>query len=474
MDLSRFQPPFGDDTVRTVVEQMSHDWLRARRWFAEKSRRIARTTVMDAVSLSDQPRIVLTLVEVGYAEGDSAVYILPLLFSTDGRVSDALDSAEYQRLLFGWIARAARVGPVRFESFVELPSEASEPRLLGVEQSNTSVAYGREWILKNYRKLVYGQNRDLEVGRFLTSEGRFAYTPQVAGAISYGERATLGLLQRFVANQGDGWSYFRAQLQTLEEPAPNAPDDVFWAQDGLPDRAEALLDDVETLGRITGEMHQALGSSLELPDFAPERCSSSDAQSWLADLERQRGGALASAAGAALEDAGRRLLEDVTAKSQGLAERLRPAAERAASAASKIQIHGDYHLGQVLKTAGGFVIIDFEGEPARPLEERRAKQPALRDVAGMLRSLDYAAGSLALEAESAEVGRSTEAWAGRAGRRFLSGWRGSSGQASDEDLLRLFQLGKAFYELNYELNNRPHWAIIPLRGLARLLEEVGA
>ncbi|MFI5268888.1 MAG: alpha-amylase, partial [Chloroflexota bacterium] len=137
----------------------------------------------------------------------------------------------------------------------------------------------------------------------------------------------------------------------------------------------------------------------------------------------------------------------------------------------KIQIHGDYHLGQVLKTPHGFTIIDFEGEPARPLEERRAKQPAMRDVAGMLRSLHYAAWATALARPERHLDAWAEAWASQAGDRFLKGWQATSDQPLEPTLLKLFRMAKAFYELNYELNNRPSWVQVPLRGIEALMRD---
>jgi maltose alpha-D-glucosyltransferase/alpha-amylase len=457
VELGRFEPPFSPEAVRAVVECIPHDWLRGRRWFAEKSRRIERLSLRDQAAVSDRPRAVVALLDVHYHDaGEPCTYVLPLLFSVDGAVTEALEDADYQRLLFESIAGGLEQGPLKFEPFVELPSEPAEPRLLGGEQSNASIAYGREWILKNFRKLISGPNRDLEVGRFLTSEVRFPHTPQVVGTITYAGQATLGVLQRFVANSGDGWEYVLSQLRLLEDEAPNAPDDVYWAQDGLPDRAEILLQDVERLGRITGEMHASLSSRSDVALFAPEPCTSDDVRQWLADLDMQRSRAMASVNSVRPED--RELVEKaLSGGSRNF--------EVVPGSTNKIQIHGDYHLGQVLKTAEAFAIIDFEGEPARSLEERRAKQPALRDVAGMLRSLDYAGWT-------AILGGSGE-WSRRAGRRFVAGWRATSGQGFDERLLLLFQLTKAYYELNYELNNRPDWASVPARGVLRLLEELG-
>jgi trehalose synthase-fused probable maltokinase len=432
--------------LESTLRSLPETWWRSRRWFAAKSRRIRSISLFDQASLSDDPPVVLALVELAYAQGEPDLYALPLL--TIPELADALDDLRYQSLLLTLVSENARRGPIRFEAFE--PISFAEPRLLGVEQSNTSVAYGRQWILKNFRRVAFGVNRDLEVGRFLAESAAFPDTPRVAGAISYDGKgsATLGVLQRFVENQGDCWSYVLSHLV----PPPNAPDDVYWAQDGLPDHEPPLLADIESLGRVTGELHRALSSRPDLPDFAPESAGEADRAAWLADAERQLDGA-ASYLGGHAEPYRRHL--------RGLAAALPLAGVR------RIQIHGDYHLGQVLKTAAGFAIIDFEGEPARPLEERRAKQPALRDVAGMLRSLDYAACSAGLSPTQAE------AWSQQAGARFVEGWQAGSAErvppGAADQLLTFFQLAKAFYELNYELNNRPDWAHVPMHGIERLM-----
>jgi maltose alpha-D-glucosyltransferase/alpha-amylase len=420
---------------------ISHQWLRSRRWFAGKSRPIEQLALADQIALSAD--ITLAIVEVVYTAGPSERYSLALPL-------DAFETSECQQLLFRLLAEGAERGPVRFEPLVDLPREPGPSKPLGVEQSNTSIRYGRDWILKLLRKVEFGENRDLEVGRFLTLEAKFPHTPRVAGAITYGGKATLGVLQRFVENEGDGWTYVRGQL----EEAPNAPDDVYWAQDGLPDREEPLLAQIELLGCVTGEMHRALASRPDLPDFAPEPCTEADLESWLADLEAQRLRVLCHS--------------ELSEESVPESRMLRFAQH---DKVSKIQIHGDYHLGQVLKTAAGFAIIDFEGEPARPLAERRAKQPAMRDVAGMLRSIHYAAWATALANPDHHLDAWAEDWARTAGGRFLKGWQETSSLPLDPDLLGLFQLAKAYYELNYELNNRPDWVQVPLRGIEALTRD---
>ncbi|HEX6513109.1 MAG TPA: phosphotransferase [Chloroflexota bacterium] len=434
------------EAVAGALAAFPPEWWQARRWFAGKTRTLVGVTPFDFAELSERPRTILGLAQLDYWEGPPDVYAIPITF-IDGTPVDALESPDVQCLFLHLLADNARRGPVRFESF--LPLTEARPRLLGVEQSNTSVAYGDQWILKHIRRVVFGPNRDLEVGRFLSRETDFPHTPRVAGAIIYEGRgvATLGVLQRFVPNHGDGWSYVLREL----EPPPNAPDDLYWAQDSVPSRSEYLLSQMELLGRITGQMHSALASRSDMPDFAPEPASEADRDGWLGDAFGQLSAAAAAAGPAGLSE----FLERASEYRQRLEELAR---ELPVSAVQKIQIHGDYHLGQVLKTDDGFAIIDFEGEPARPLEQRRAKQPALRDVASMLRSLDYAAAT----AQQPE-------WARLAGDRFVAGWRASSGLEPMPRLLEFLQLAKALYELNYELNNRPDWAWVPLRGIQSLM-----
>jgi maltose alpha-D-glucosyltransferase/alpha-amylase len=365
-------------------------WLQEQRWFAGKSRQIA--------AIRDYAQLPLgRVIQVEYAGGSIDLY----------QLVDAED-ASIQRALF----QAVRPG-----------EEPPPGRVLNAEQSNTSIAYGEDWILKLYRRLSHGLSRDLEIGRFLTAAG-FPHTPAVAGSLEHDD-ITLAVMQRFVPNQGDCWTYVLEGLNSGRD----------------------LLLDIERLGEITGELHGALASRPDNPDFAPTAATEHDEHSWLADLRHQFETALVSAP------------PDVAAQLESWRSRLdqlRPPAE----IPELIQVHGDYHLGQVLKTPDDFVVIDFEGEPARPLAERRAKQPPIRDVAGMLRSLHYAS-----------VTAGAGAWHQPAGDRFLAGWRrGSSNRfASTPELLTLFQVSKALYELNYELNNRPAWVQVPLAGIQQLL-----
>ena len=417
------------------MNPVSAGWLRGCRWFAGKNRSITGVRLADQVELGP---LTMAVAEVAYADGGAERYLVGL--PLEGQ-ADAFERPDCQQLLFRLLAEGAERGPLRFEPFTGLPAESPVARMLGAEQSNTSVVYAQQWVLKLLRRVEPGENRDLEVGRFLGLAG-FPHTPAAAGCVRWGD-ATVGVMQRFVANQGDGWKWVLAQL----ELPPNAPDDVYWSQDGLPDRQAELLGQLWLLGQVTGELHAALASRRDVPDFTPEPCGEVDRGAWLEDALRQLDAAASS--------------PQIAGEAGAWRERVRAlAGELPLATLSKIQIHGDYHLGQVLKTEHGFVVIDFEGEPARPLEERRAKQPALRDVAGMLRSLDYAAHTAGVPG-----------WAEAAGQVFVDGWQQASGLTAEPRLLRFCLLAKAFYELNYELNNRPSWVNVPLAGVRRLMAE---
>jgi len=349
------------------------------------------------------------------------------------------------------------------------------------QSSNTIVTIGERLFIKGYRRISPGENPELEVGRFLTEEARFPNCVPVAGALEYtaadGTPATLALLQAYVPNQGDGWTYTLDYLERhLEEwrTATEAPP---------PDVHGAFLALAHTLGQRTAELHCALARRTGNPAFAPEPLGESDVAGWTRRAQEE-----ADAAFGLLESRLATLPDAARADAQALLERQRMVAERIAScpagpqAMLKTRIHGDYHLGQVLLASNDFVIIDFEGEPARPLEERRRKTSPLRDVAGMLRSFDYARWTaLRRVAQSDEEYARLEprayAWATEARAAFLaaydegtrtSGLYGAFAEA--RDLTAVFELERALYELRYEINNRPDWARIPMHGIVALAE----
>ncbi|MEX2224624.1 MAG: hypothetical protein WEG40_22800 [Candidatus Rokuibacteriota bacterium] len=449
--------PGRSDLARFLIRQ---------RWFAAKTRGIEALDVLDWAVLDPGVPLVLLLLGI---DGDR--YYVPVTVSDDAApeaalarvggeaVVDAHDDPRFGRRVLAAIAagrslpgRPGRVGfrPTPGWRFPAEPDAQPARRLTG-EQSNTSVVLG-DLVLKSLRRPQPGLNPDLEITRFLTSRTAFRHVPRLAGWMEYesaGETATLAVLQEFVPNAGDGWTHVVSTLAGRGGAIERRPD--------------PLVDDVRRLGAITGGLHAALAADYDDPDFRPEAVGRDDVARWA--------GGIAD--------------ELAAAERPGSAAGIRAALEALAGATVKIRIHGDYHLGQVLKTPDGFVIIDFEGEPARPLADRRQKLPALRDVAGMLRSLDYAAHAVAFrrpEAERAAALAALTAWEQRARHAFLAGYQDAVAVSpvplvppSPAALRRAcapFELQKACYELRYELDNRPDWAAIPRAGISRILERI--
>lgn len=356
-----------------------------------------------------------------------------------------------------------------------LPSEVPASRLMGVEQSNTSMVFANT-IVKLYRRLEAGANPDLEVSAYLTGPANFPNTPAVLTAWRLhpadGSHIDAGMVQRFVQSDGDGWS---AALQAL---------DTLLTTDAPPPGAFAAA--AQRLGRITRAMHQALAAAdpHHAPAFAPHAARAADVRAWCdaAQTERRRAWALLETQCAAnrlpatlLPDAAA-LLHQATHADTMLARR---AARLADDAGLRLRHHGDYHLGQVLALPDDFMVLDFEGEPLRPLAERRALHSPLRDVAGMLRSFAYAAATG--ETHHPQAAAKARAWHTAMRQAFLAGYLEKNEaeptaawlpvqRGHIDDLLTLFSLEKAFYELRYELSHRPTWVGIPMRGIRALLD----
>ncbi len=367
-------------------------------------------------------------------------------------------------------------------------------------------------MLKLFRRLESGINPDFEIGRFLTESNRFDRLPRVAGAIEYrrnnSEPITLAILQSLVANQGDGWRHALDELSRYYKHASGRADPISpaprpWLElaESTPSSGvmEAIGDYWQaagTLGRRTAELHRALAADTNHPDFAPEPFTAEDAEALRDSIREQSESALAS-----LRANFDQLPEDVASSAQQLLEQgsarraggVNPLILRCESRdlhppLAKIRCHGDYHLGQVLRVENDYVILDFEGEPVRTVAERRAKQSPLKDVAGMLRSYHYAAyaGLFAFtQNRRDDFGRLVpwaELWFQGVSAAFLHAYRSAAGSAaflpaetaSLMALLDSFMLDKAYYELNYELNNRPDWVRIPLCGILALTSETAS
>ncbi|MFZ1881747.1 MAG: phosphotransferase [Gaiellaceae bacterium] len=428
------------------------EFVTTQRWFGSKTRNVSHATVVDRAQLrAAEPTLELQLVEIRFDTGTHETYQL----LTDDSL-DALADPRQVRELVHMIRTGAKVpaveGVVEFsqvEGFAGLGQELREARSIDAEQSNTSIVFDEELILKVFRRVEAGVNPELELLRFLTERG-FENIAQLAGWYSYTGSpmdATLGILQQFVAGGRDGWDL---ALDTMPKGQGS----------------NAFLRSLHSLGEVTGRMHTLLGSDPADPNFCPEQPSAESLGMLTATIDDD------------IESIFLELPDDsedlapIRGRGEEVRERLR-LWTHVGSIGRVIRHHGDFHLGQTLWTGKDWVILDFEGEPARSLPERRRKRSPLRDVAGMLRSFAYAASATSLL-------RGVEPpadWEQRARAEFLDGYRSTidptlvpAGSAMDR-LLAVFELEKAVYELRYELNNRPEWVKIPVAGVLRMLEE---
>jgi maltose alpha-D-glucosyltransferase / alpha-amylase len=377
-------------------------------------------------------------------------------------------------------------------------------RVGSAEQSNTSILYGKQLILKLFRRLQPGENPDVEIGRFLTEVAHFPRIAPFLGEIDIspqaGEKTTIGMLQGLVANQGDGWEWFLNQLAAFFETVANVPAPMESPKASLlgevtvpaelRQHAGPTLEAAALLGRRTAELHLALATPTRDPAFNAEPFSAEDLNRDALRIQDQIATAME-----ALKAKFTSLPDEIIGEAAVLLSRRRELLDRARdlakgdAAGKRIRIHGDYHLGQTLRvaantgsepSAGDFVLLDFEGEPARSLAERRRKQSPLRDVAGMVRSFSYAAQSalaqfLVVHQLDSEINVSTWArlWENAAAAEFLRSYR--TAISADPCLLppperaqalfAAYVLEKALYELLYELNNRPAWLHIPVAGI---------
>jgi trehalose synthase-fused probable maltokinase len=450
--------------------------LQRSRWFGGKARALQRVAVGEVIGFGAGAALVL--VEVHYAAGESETYQLPLLHARRASVEallrdepsaliadfgetvlvDALFSPEFRAELWRRLAKSSEPVP--------------ESRVLTAEQSNSSLLYGDRAFVKIFRRIQSGVNPDAEILRFLSEERKFRHVPAYLGSLerpdASGVSTLLAIATAAVRNRSDAWSFALSELKDFyARTGHGAPSDPAHIRSVVGD---AMLGRIAQLGTRTGELHVALAGVTANPDFAPEPLTKADFETLrdnilsLWDEVTATAPTESSATLAAVAPLVRQRARDLTAR---------------CIAAKKCRTHGDYHLGQVLETGSDFVIIDFEGEPARTLAERRRKQSPVRDVAGMVRSLHYAAH--AARGDDSEWEKVwAEAWSTLTKRAFLSAWRDATAGASFrpatdaelDTLVRAFLLEKAIYEIRYELNNRPTWLHIPLRGLQQVLTGV--
>jgi len=452
--------------LQALDEESLRDWVQHQRWYASKSRAVAGIEIVEGIAVQEHPLLFIALVQTRFATGTHELYQLPLLLrlSDDTAVEEAIarigewtvyDALAEPARLLELVRKMDRVeeleaaeGRFSFHRADGVATISDEPnvRVMGVEQSNSSLVIDDLLVLKLFRKLEPGINPELELLRFLTARG-FANIAPLHGWYEYDGAplsATLGVAQQFLRDAVGGWEL---------------------ALEKIDDGPEWFLDEVANLGGITAQMHNVLASDAGDPAFSPEEPSQEALSLLTATVDED------------IERIFLRLPDDeqvapIVGRGQDVRERLQARAQLGVGG-RVIRTHGDYHLGQTLHTPRGWVIIDFEGEPGRPLPERRQKRSPLRDVASMLRSFAYITSAV-------EIQRKRKAPADfeqQARDRFLAQYFAEidatllpAGEAAVVNLLSIYELEKAIYELQYELDNRPDWVSIPVAGIRRLLE----
>jgi maltose alpha-D-glucosyltransferase/alpha-amylase len=488
-------------------------FLPAQRWYGNKERAVDTVEIRDTAIIPEHPSTVLAVVDVFSGPGAPVAYFLPLSVGDaseetssggiiarhgDHVVRDAIGEAETCRTLLRGMLEGRTLPTALGGRFLFQPAprqtEHSPPapgldlatipvRHAGVEQSNSSVIFGKALILKALRRLAAGINPEIEIPRFLGQFTGFDRVPALIGWAEYqgpdGASVPVGVLQQFVPNKGDGWSYVLREVAGITAEGS----DVTGAGSG----GAPLVAELGRLGQTLGELHVALASRPDVPDFSPELFSSEDVEIWSRRtqasldeiLARVQHGLAASPNGTGWSEADQRYGESVRAGRDRLRAAIDGIAVLADGRTVKTRHHGDFHLGQTLVSDGGWIIIDFEGEPLRSLAERRARQTPLRDVAGLLRSLDYAHATAVRQAPDADDAALSALFT-HAREAVLTSYvdtvraGGAPLLPADPDALEralvALELEKALYELTYELGNRPDWVSIPLSALARFAQ----
>ena len=525
------------------------DYLRANRWFGGKGREIDRIRIRDVVEFTQQKlegvtattnqEYFMMVIDVYYNEGLPEAYLIPISYSpidtsqqlkeknpqaviakvgidknTPGVIFDPMYDETFRALLLELVISGGTekgkeggevIGNRISDALIEVEEDGSSKSVLvSSEQSNSSVVYGNKVILKLFRRVEEGKNPELEIGQLLTKQG-FQSTPKLIGYAQYNppgsEYAVIAVLEEFVRNEGNAWTIFTGEFERfLERTLRQNPSDFSMfmgltaleaASKEIPESLQDLvtlsfIEKVRLLAKRTAEFHRALLSEKEDKDFSPEPFGYLEqvatSQSMISHANRTFQQAFK------MSGLNEKLRKELNSLSQYQSEIINhlTALRRIRADLVRSRTHGDYHLGQVLYTGKDFVIIDYEGEPARSLDDRRSKRLALRDVAGMLRSFHYAAylhsleqGKMTKEEGAAAAGREdwAELWTTVVSAIFLQSYlnetKGTQLVSSDRTTLSIildaYLLEKSVYELSYELNNRPDWAEIPIKGIKNIL-----
>jgi maltose alpha-D-glucosyltransferase/alpha-amylase len=500
-------------------------YIRNCRWFGSKARTLRQLKVIEQLPISaDADAAQLWFIEISYLDAPTETYAIPVKIASDAVARSVSQSAPHaviarfagsdgavlldaiwdetfrSQLLEAIVRRQALkarvgefVGIIASGFDADQTATSGDSYVVSGEQSNSSILFDNKFFLKLYRKIEDGLNPDVEINRFLTEQTDFPNVPPFVGAIEYRrakvEPTVVCLLQRAAPNEGDVWTrtvdavgrYYdrvlerKADLQNESAPAGALLDELIGG---------VYPEKVRLFGQRTGELHLALASSADDPAFRPEPFNAMTQRSVYQTMRTslRRTFTLLEKKLPDLSRSFRDEAKQVLAAQQEILVREKRLLDRRTHAA-KIRIHGDYHLGQLLYTGKDFVILDFEGEPARPLSDRKLKRSALRDVAGMMRSFQYAAYSAlwqpAMRKEDVPfLERWADLWYRQMSSVFLQSYLNTATGAifipkSSDDLqimLEAYLLDKAVYEIGYELNHRPTWVVIPIRGIKHILK----
>ncbi|RZU32826.1 maltokinase N-terminal cap-like domain-containing protein [Blastococcus saxobsidens] len=451
-----------------ALTDLFREWIPQQRWFGGKGREWADVTEDGFFLDRGNPVLSVHRVRIEYTDGGRDTYLVPLSWrdqqaedlesafvgavASEGNETYAYDAMRDRESTAPWLihlAQGSSIGPMHFSPADEghIP-EGLPGDIVSTEQSNTSLVYGQEAILKLFRRLEPGLNPDVEVHAALRRTENEHIAPllghvQIDDAAG-GEPATVAMLQTFVANASDGWRLATASVRDLYAEGDLHADEV----------GGDFAADSRRLGAATASVHADLARVLPTEEATRD---------WFATVARQMSERL---------DAAIEIVPQLAEHADGL-RALYAAVADSDERVVRQRVHGDLHLGQVLRTATGWIILDFEGEPARPLADRRELDTPLRDVAGMLRSFDYAARHLLVEQpEDTQREYRAQEWAARNRAAFCAGYSEASGldPCGESPLLRAFEADKAVYECVYEARNRPHWLMIPLQSLSRIAD----
>jgi maltokinase len=453
-----------------ALTDLFREWMPGQRWFGGKGREWADVSEEGFFLDKGDPVLSVHRVRVTYTDGAQETYLVPLSWrdhaveelstaligavANDGRENYAYDAMRDRDATTPWLihlVNASTVGPMHFHpAGVAYIPEGMPGDIISTEQSNTSLVYGQEAILKLFRRLEPGLNPDVEIHDALRDAQNQHIAPllghiEIDDADPANPPATVAMLQAFVPNASDGWRLATASVRDLYAEGDLHADEV----------GGDFAADSERLGAATASVHADMAKVLPTEEAARD---------WYATVAAQMNERL---------DAALEVVPQLAEYADGLRAVYATVAETTEPVVRQ-RVHGDLHLGQVLRTATGWIVLDFEGEPARSLASRREPDSPLRDVAGMLRSFDYAARHMLVEQpDDPQRAYRAQEWAARNRSAYCTGYSNASGldPCGDSPLLRAFEADKAVYECVYEARNRPHWLMIPLTSLSRLTSQ---